>query len=229
MGPCKNVNIMIYRSVTLSCALLLFILSVPQTTLAVADTVTIPEGTRIYLQLNNSVSTKNIEGDPFKAIVTEPVYVGDRMIIPKGSVVSGSISHIMRPVRSFKGKAALTLLFQSIDIPGHGELPIVASLVDDEVNKRISPEGTIKGAGSEGRDAERVLTPGIVGAGIGILAGGGKGAGIGAGVGAAIGLATVFSSRGKEIVIKRGSTLDINLDKPLSVPPEADGSSARNR
>lgn len=222
---------MIYRSVALSCALLLSILSVPQTTLAAADTFIIPEGTRIYLQLNNSVSTNSSrEGDPFKAIVTEPVYVGDRMMIPKGSVVNGSISHILRPGRLLKGKAALTLLFQSINIPGHGELPIVASLagVDGEGNKGISTEGTIKGEGAEGRDAGRVLTPSIVGAGIGILAGGAKGAGVGAGVGAAIGLATVFSSHGKDIVMKRGSSLDINLDKPLSVPPEGEGASARN-
>ncbi len=148
MGLCKNGSIMTHRSVTLSCALLLFILSVPQTTLAAADPVIIPEGTRIYLQLNNNVSTNSSrEGDPFKAIVTEPVYVGDRMIIPKGSVVSGSISHILRPGRLLKGKAALTLLFQSINIPGHGELPIVASLagVDGEGNKGISTEGTDKG------------------------------------------------------------------------------------
>ncbi len=222
---------MIHRSVTLSCALLLLILSVPQMTLAAADATIIPEGTRIYLQLNNDVSTKKSEGDPFKAIVTEPVYVGDRMIIPKGSLVSGSISHILRPGRLFKGKAALTLLFQSINIPGHGELPIVASLtgVDGKGNKRISTEGTIKGEGSEERDAGRVLTPGIVGAGIGTLAGGGKGAGIGAGVGAAIGLATVFSSHGKEIEMRRGSALDISLDKPLAVPPEGEGASAKNR
>jgi hypothetical protein len=222
---------MIHHNVTLSCALLLFILSIPQTTLAAADSVIIPEGTRIYLQLNNSVSTSsNMEGDRFKAIVTEPVTVGDRMIIPKGSVVSGSISHILRPGRSFKGKAALTLLFQSINIPGHGELPIVASIagVDGEGNKRISTEGTIKGEGSGGRDARRVLTPAIVGAGIGTLTGGGKGAGIGTGIGAAIGLTTVFNSRGKDIIMKRGSSLDINLDKPLSVPPEGEDASARN-
>jgi len=221
-----------YCSLTLSCALLLFILFVPQITRAAADTIVIPEGTRISLQLNNHLNTKSSsEGDPFKAIVTDPVCIGDRMIIPKGSVVSGSISHILRPGRAFKGKAALTLLFQSINIPGHGELPIVASLtgVDGQGNKGINAEGTKEGEGSKGRDIERVVTPGIVGAGIGTLAGGGKGAGIGGGIGAAVGLATVFSSRGKDIEMKRGSTLDITLDKPLPIPTEPEGVSARNR
>ena len=231
MAPCKSSS-MRHCSLTLSCALLSFILLVPQITLAAADTIIIPEGTRISLQLNKDINTKsNSEGDPFKAIVTDPVCVGDRMVIPKGSVVSGSISHILRPGRAFQGKAALTLLFQSINIPGHGELPIVVSLtgVNGQGNKGINAEGTQEGEGSKGRDIGRVVTPGIVGAGIGALAGGGKGAGIGGGIGAAVGLATIFSSRGKDIEMKRGSTLDITLDKPLSVPPEPEGVSAKNR
>jgi len=191
-----------------------------------ADTI-IPEGTRICLQLNDPIRTdKNSEGDSFKAIVTEPVYFGDRMAIPKGSVVNGSISRIMRPGR-FKGKAAMTLLFQSINIPGRGELPIVASLtgVDREGNRGISTEGTIQGKGPGGKDIARVLTPGLAGAGIGTLAGGAKGAGIGAGIGVAAGL--VFNSRGKDIEMKRGSALEISLDRALSLPPEAEGA-ARN-
>jgi len=226
---CKNERMSRCCSFTLSCVLL-FIMLAPSNSLAAADTV-LPEGTRICLQLNNHISTRsNSEGDPFKAIVTEPVYLGDRMVIPKGSEVRGSISRIQRPGR-FKGKAALTLLFQSINIPGHGELPIVASLtgVDRDGNRGISTEGTIEGEGSEGRDVGKVLTPSLVGAGIGGIAGGGRGAAIGAGAGVAIGLATVFTSRGKDIEMRRGSSLDISLDRPLLVPPEVDSPAARNR
>jgi hypothetical protein len=229
MEPCKNVR-MQCRSFTWICVLLLFISSLPKISLAVPET-TVPEGTKICLQLNTPISTsKNSEGDPFQAIVTDPVYIGERMVIPKGSVVAGSISRILRPGR-FKGKAAMTLLFQTINIPGRGEMPIVASLtdVDRQAKKGISSEGTIEGSGSEGRDVTRVLTPGLVGAGIGTLAGGARGAGIGAGIGAAVGLATVFSSRGKDIEMKRGASLDITLDKPLSVPVEGEGTAARNR
>jgi len=152
------------------------------------------------------------------------------MVIPKGSEVRGSISRILRPGRVFKGKAILTLVFQSISIPGRGELPIVATLVgvDRDGNGGLSTEGSIEAEGSEGRNVGRALTPVVIGAGIGGLAGGGKGAGIGAGVGAAIGLASVFTSHGKEIEMKRGSTMDISLDKPLLVPGEGEGATARN-
>jgi hypothetical protein len=197
---------------------------------AAADS-TLPEGTRISLQLNDHISTKtNSEGDSFAAIVTEPVHLGDRMVIPKGSVVSGSISRIQRPGR-FKGKAVMTLIFQSISISGHGQLPIVASLraVDREGAQGINNEGTIQGKSSQGKDIGRVMVPSVLGAGIGGISGGGKGAGIGAGVGAAVGLATVFTSRGKDIELRRGSALDIALDRPLSIQPEGEHSAERIR
>ena len=77
-------------SLSMSCALLL-VFFLPQVSLAAGDAI-LPEGTRIRLQLNEGISTKaNGEGDPFKAIVTEPVYTADRVVIPKGSYVTGSI------------------------------------------------------------------------------------------------------------------------------------------
>ena len=197
---------------------------------AAPDTI-LPEKTRITLQLNNHLSTKvNSEGDAFTAYVTTPILVGDRIVIPKGSVVAGSISRILRPGR-FKGKAVMNLIFQSINIPGHGQLPIMASLarMGSQGREAIRSEGTVEGESSEGNDIEKVLVPGIAGAGIGGLTGGAKGAAIGSGVGAAIGLATVFATRGKEIEIRRGATLEILLDQALTIPPEEGGSATANR
>jgi hypothetical protein len=193
--------------------------------------ILLPEGTRIVLQLNDHLSTRlNAEGDPFTANVIAPVYQGDRLVIPKGSTVSGSISRVVRPGR-VKGKAVMNLLFQSIRIPGRGELQIVASLarVDQEGNSGVRSEGTVTGEGSTGSDVAKVLKPGLAGAGIGGLAGGGRGAAIGGGVGAVVGLATVFSTRGKDLEMRRGSTMDIALDRALSMPSEAETRGARNR
>lgn len=196
--------------------------SVPRASGQTSGEVIIPQGTRISLQLNDGLSTKlNNEGDIFSAITREPISVGDRLVIPKGSVVNGSISRIMRPGR-FKGKAVMNLLFQSIRIPGHGQLAIVASLtgVDDEAGGSVYSEGRVEGQGSEGKDAAKVVKPGLIGGGIGGLAGGGKGAAIGAGVGAAVGLATIFATRGKDLEFRRGASMEITLDRQLLVPPE---------
>ena len=193
--------------------------------------IKLPEGSRISLQLNDHLSTKlSSEGDMFTANVIVPIYQGDRLVIPKGSTVSGSISRILRPGR-IKGKAVMNLLFQSIRIPGRGDFPIVASLarVDPGGNAGVEGEGSVKGEGSTGGDVARVLTPGLAGAGIGGLAGGGRGAAIGGGVGAFVGLATVFSTRGKDLEMRRGSTMDISLDRALSIPTDPDAHGSRVR
>lgn len=229
MSPCNNSKMRRVSPFLLS-SLLLTALLMQSASIAASDTV-LPEKTRITLQLNNKLSTRvNSEGDAFTAYVTAPVLIGDKIVIPKGSVVTGSISRIIRPGR-FKGKAVLNVLFQSIEIPGRGQVPIAASLarMDADGEAGIRSEGTVVGEGSEGNDIGRVVMPGIVGAGVGTLAGGGKGAAIGGGIGAAIGLAAVFATRGKEIEVPRGSTLDITLDKPLAIPPEETGFTAGNR
>lgn len=211
-------------------SVLLLMLLMPIVSIAASDTI-IPEGTQITLQLNNNLSTKsNREGDTFTAVVTNPVYIGEKMIIPKGSEVSGSVSRIIRPGR-FKGKAVMHLLFQTIDIPGRGQAPIVATLtrVDPEGNSGVHTEGSIEGEGSTGADIGKVATPGLAGAGIGAIIGGGSGAGIGAGVGTVAGLATIFSSRGKDLELRRGSTIDITLERPLVVPAEGEEINIRNR
>lgn len=231
MFLCKN-EIIKPRCSLLICLALLLVNPALRPVCAASDiAIAIPEGTVIGLQLNNRLSTKtNSEGDSFTAVVTTPIFLDKRIAIPKGSTVTGSISRILRPGR-FKGKAVMNLLFQSIDIPGHGQLPIVATLVnvDSEGNESVHSEGGIEGESSRKGDPAKVIVPGVAGAGVGALAGGGKGAGIGAGVGIAIGLASVFTSRGKDIELNKGSTLDILLDRPLTLSSPDENAASRNR
>ena len=184
------------------------------------------KGTRIVLQLNDHLSTKlNKEGDVFTASVVTPIYLRERLAIPKGSILTGSVCRLQRPGR-FRGRAAMNLLFESIRAPGKTAVPLTATLVRMDPGGNLRPEGGISGEGSAGKDAGTVAKPGLAGAGIGVLVGGGKGAAIGAGIGAAAGLATVFATRGKDLELRRGSALEIVLDRPLSLPAEHEAPSA---
>jgi type IV secretion system protein VirB10 len=227
MISCNNNGMQHYFGSFRSIKIFLSILMAPLFLLAADNNVS--EGTRITLQLNETLSTKsNAEGDAFTAVVTMPVYLGGRIVIPKGSVVNGSISRILRPGR-LKGKAILDLIFQSIKIPGHRQMDILATLVriDSEGNRGVRSEGRVEGESSVGSDMGKVIAPSLAGAGIGTLAGGGKGAGIGAGIGAVTGLASIFTSRGKDLEIHRGSTLDIKLDRPLIIPADSNDSTLK--
>lgn len=187
---------------------------------AASGEIVLAEGTRIFIALNDPLSTKHSsEGDIFTADVVVPIYLKERLVLPKGTIVAGSISRIVKPGR-FRGKALLNLLFQSVRIAGRVQLPLVASLATLEPggNAGVKAESTIEGEGSKGKDAAQVAKPSLSGAGIGALAGGGKGAAIGSAAGAVIGLGTVFASRGKDVELRKGSTLEIVLDRPLTIP-----------
>jgi hypothetical protein len=178
--------------------------------------IVLPEGTRITLQLNDNLSTKkNDEGDSFSATVTSAVYLKERLAIPEGSIVSGSISHLLKPGR-FKGKAMMTLLFSTLRLQGSPDLPIVATLVKvgEEGNAETRGEGTIRPENSKGKDITKVAAPAVTGAGIGAIIDGGRGAAIGGSIGAAVGL---LFNRGTDVELKRGCTLEIVLDRSLCI------------
>ena len=42
-----------------------------------------------------------------------------------------------------------------------------------------------------------------------------RGAGIGGGIGAGVGLATVMMTRGREVELRQGMSLDVMLDRPV--------------
>src|SRR5713226_3984867 len=83
-------------------------------------------------------------------------------------------------------------------------------------NESVEEEGKIKGDSDKAGDVGTVVKTTGIGAGIGSIAGrSAKGAGIGAGAGAAVGLATVLFTRGPELELPRGTTLDVVLDRNL--------------
>ncbi len=190
------------------------------TTPARAEEMRLAEGTKIVFTLNNELNTKvSQEGDTFTGVVNRSVRVGDRIAIPEGSLVRGTVNHVKRPGR-LKGRAELGLRFDEIELPDGTQVPLAASLteLDERDKEKVTEEGQVEGEGSKKRDAATIGAGAGIGAAIGAIAGGGKGAAIGAGAGAAAGTGVVLATRGKDAELKRGSDLAIQLDRPLSVP-----------
>jgi ferric-dicitrate binding protein FerR (iron transport regulator) len=79
-------------------------------------------------------------------------------------------------------------------------------------------ENQVKQAPTRGKDAEQVAIFAGTGAAIGGLADRSfKGAGIGTGVGTAVGLARVLLTRGNEVDLHQGTTLDVVFDRPIAI------------
>ena len=185
-----------------------------------AADVRLPDGTQITLQLNDTLSTaSNKEGDKFTAVVAMPVYFGDRIVIPKGSVVTGSVSRVLRPGR-IKGKAILDLVFQTIQIPSRKETGIAATLIGidlegvDGIQDMQVKENRRDGEKTSG-DLPRNGSALLPKASARLLTAEGKNIGI-----ASSSRPAVFNSQGEDFEIHRGVTMDILLDHPLILTDE---------
>ena len=184
-----------------------------------AQTLRVAEGTKIRFTINQGLSSKTArEGDDFSGVVSQSVRQGDQVVIPEGSVIRGRVSHVQRPGR-VKGRGELGLRFDELELPNGQTYDLSASLtsLDETEKESVDEEGQVKSQGTKTRDAATIGGGAGIGAIIGAIAGGGKGAAIGAGGGAAAGTGLVLLTRGKDVELKRGSELAIQLDRPLTL------------
>ncbi len=80
--------------------------------------IVIPEGTRLSLALETTVSSAtNHAGDVVVARLTEPVRVGERVVIPEGSRVTGHVTAAVASGR-VKGRARLAMAFEVRRVEG---------------------------------------------------------------------------------------------------------------
>jgi type IV secretion system protein VirB10 len=183
-----------------------------------ANRFVVPAGTKIPLSLKQGITTKNARiGDPVYAQTVFPIVQNDSIVIPSGTFVQGVVRSIVRPGR-VKGRAQLQMSFNSMIFP-NGYTIMLPGAVDSMPGSQNTDvkgtEGTIQQGGSKAKDAQTIAAATMPGAGIGAIAGGGKGAGIGAAAGSAVGIATVLLTRGPDIQLDPGSSVEMILERNI--------------
>jgi type IV secretion system protein VirB10 len=181
----------------------------------------VPAGTQISIRLRETLSSqRNERDDEFRAEVLKGVEVNSLVVIPAGSQIYGTITHVKRAGR-IRGRSEMNLRFDEIELPSGSRFPLEATVVsvEEQADEEVKDdEGTIQGTSTKGKDAKKIgFTTGI-GALIGVLTGGGSGAKVGAAVGAVGGSAGVLATRGRDIVLPSGTELQIKLDQEVAVP-----------
>jgi len=178
----------------------------------------VPSGTRLPLILHNAVTTRNAKpGDPVYLETLFPVVIDNRILIPAGSYVQGEIQEARRPGK-VKGTGEIRLRLNSMILPnGYAvDFNAVPTNAGTDGNEATDSEGNIHGDTDKGDDVGTILKSTGIGAGVGgIATQSAKGAGIGAGAGAAVGLAAVLLTRGPELELPRGTTVDVVLDRTV--------------
>ncbi len=188
---------------------------------AAGDSIMVPAGTRVPLTMKQGLTTKNARpGDPVYAQTSFPIVMNNRIAIPPGTFVQGEIRRVQRPGR-VKGRAELQMSFTSMIFPNGYTLLLPGAVQgtpgDPNTAGVKDKEGTIEGDSSKGKDVGTIVGTAIPGAGIGAIAGGGKAAGIGAASGGALGLATVLFTRGPEIQLGVGDSIEMVLERSLTI------------
>lgn len=187
-----------------------------------ASATEIPQGTHVLLRIVNAISTRTArEGDHIYLRTASPILVNGVFVVPVDSYADGFVSRSVRSGR-VKGRAELAIRIESITLPSGKTIRVSPRLsaVDSEGSEQkvAGPENEIKQGGTKGKDAETIAIRGGEGAAIGALADRSwKGAGIGAGAGGAVGLATMLLTRGREVDLPRGSTIDVVFERPIPI------------
>jgi type IV secretion system protein VirB10 len=183
-------------------------------------------GTKIPLTLKQGITTKSARpGDPVYAQTAFPITADNQIAIPAGTYVQGEVRQVVRPGR-VKGRAELQMSFTSMIFPNGYTVMLpgaVQNTPGSTTNSMKGKEGTIQGDSSKGKDVGTVVAATIPGAGIGALADGGKGAAVGAAAGGVLGLATVLLTRGPEVTLGTGDSVEMVLESNI----ELDAAQAR--
>lgn len=184
--------------------------------------VVIPAGTKIPVALKHAVSTKGArEGDSVYAETTFPVVQNDRVLIPAGTYVQGRISNVKRAGR-IKGRAEVLIHFTTLIYPSGYTVILPGSIENVPGADKTSmkgQEGTIRQDSQTGEKIGTAAGTAATGTLVGAVAGGGKGALIGAGVGGAVGTAIAMLTRGNDVKLDAGTTLEMIIQRPVPLDP----------
>jgi type IV secretion system protein VirB10 len=192
---------------------------------ATENEIVIPAGTKIPISLKNAISTKgNHQGDPVYAQTTFPVVVNDHIVIPAGTYLQGRIMQI-KPAGRIKNRAEVMMHFTTLIYPNGYTVILPGSLEnapDVEKAKVKDKEGTIKADSDKGSKAAKVAIPAAEGGAMagGIASGTRSGVAMGAGLGAAAGIGLAMLTKGNEVRLPPGTTLEVVMQR--DVPVNAD-------
>jgi len=169
------------------------------------DELTVARHSVIGIRLDYAVSTRTAKvEDRISATVSRNVTVNDRVAIPEGARLEGTVTAVDRGGK-FRDRPRLGLKFDTM-------------ILTDGTRMSIRTDAIIREGDSPSADAAAKVGAGsAVGAILGGLLGGKKGAIIGGAAGAAGGTAAVMNGDGNETALKAGAPLTVRLTDDLTV------------
>jgi len=185
-----------------------------------AHAAEIPKGAHALLSFINSVSTRTArEGDFVYFHTATPIVADGVIVVPTNSYVQGIVTHAKRSGR-VKGVAELGIRIETLTLPSGKVVKMTPTLASIDSGggdqKIVGKESEIKQGTSHGTDAATIAGSAGAGAAIGGLTDRSwRGAGIGGAAGTGVGLATMLLTRGREVELRQGATVDVVFDRAI--------------
>ena len=188
----------------------------------------ITPGTQIHLKLLSDISTgSSRNGDSFMAVTTEPIMIGNELMLPAGTRIRGIVTSISRAQHFalFRGEAYMNLSFRSIEVDSR-LIPVQMSILDlsrpaeeGEGRRRKDVEVTEGQFLQEKHDIKGSIVAGTIGTGgstlIGKLA---SHAAAGFGIGLAGSAIYVAQRKGREVTLPAETGILVRVDNSITVP-----------
>lgn len=193
-----------------------------------AQSNSIQPGTQVRLTLAAGLSTSVAhDGDPFTAVVAEPVFVGNQLLLPAGAKIHGTVTSVTRPkwFAMVRGGASMNLVFNSIEVQSR-IFPVQMSILSlysgstDDTKRRKDLKTTEGVVVEEKRDIKNDLMTGGLGTGAGALVGVlfsnvARGTVIGL-VGTS---AYIMTKKGKDVELPAQTGMLVRMDSSVTLPP----------
>lgn len=186
--------------------------------------VTVPPGVQFPAVVSTPISSEYLTmGQTVAVTLCSDFYYNSSLIAPAGSTVMGTVVQVTK-AKHGTINGSLRLRFTEITTPYGTRIPISACIKTDD-GTGILRGGTKMDTTKE--YAKDIAAGSAIGALGGLVAsaisGGaiGKGTAIMTGVGAAGGLAKSVYDKGQDVVIPSNSTVQLQIDQPITVNPSA--------
>ena len=171
----------------------------------VFEELVVPTDAVLGLQLQTTLSSARAQvEDQVDARVTRDVRVGDRIAIPAGTHVLGSVVQVERGGK-MRERAHLAIRFHALVLADSSRLSISTDAIYRE------------GESPASKSTARIGGAAVGGAILGAIIGGGKGAAIGGALGAAGGTGAVMAGDRTAVTLPSGTLLTVRMLAPVTV------------
>jgi hypothetical protein len=183
-------------------------------------------GTQVRLTLINGLSSNVAHsGDPFTAVVAEPVFSGNTMLLPAGAIVHGTVTTVDRPkwFSMFRGGAAMNLKFDSIEVESRlfpAKMSILSIYSGTEMSKQRKDIKAVEGEmvtenHSVKNDVEAVAIGTAGGSTVGLIF---SHVLRGTVIGLVGGTAYVVAKKGKDVELPAQTGMMVRMDSSIALP-----------